>query len=509
MTTINRHKSNYNIMNVFLNKYKYLLFFALLILLYIILDYQSILFYRPQGIHFLRQTDGLSFVANYFNNGSNLFEPQVFNLTSTEGRAACEFPILYYITSQLYKLFGEQEFILRLITIIIVSFGFFSLFKLLILILNDILYALIFSFLFLSSTVLLYYTNNFLPDASALGLTLLGWYYFYLFKIQNKKYLILSFSFFTISSLIKVTYFINPIAAISTIIVFDLLRKKKLIDLIKTNIHVLLIFSISSILLLSWNFFAIHYNSINKVFHFLVSATPIWDMEWQSIITVWEYISNYWYSNYYYPSTIHFFAITFILGIIFIKKADKTILIPSIILFIGSVFYILLFYAQFKDHDYYFITLIPTIIILVITAFTAIRNKFPKLLNNYIAKILLLALTVLSINYARVKLEDRYNNNHNEFAETGMILSNTRVNIDSLGISQKAKIIVFIDKTPNGGLYFLNRKGWSINDTTEANIKKISEFKNLGADYLVNTTNMNFNYTKIWENSKVSIYKIE
>ena len=46
-------------------------------------------------------------------------------------------------------------------------------------------------------------------------------------------------------------------------------------------------------------------------------------------------------------------------------------------------------------------------------------------------------------------------------------------------------------------------------DTTEVNIKKISDYKNLGAEYLVNTTNMNFNYAKILENSKVSIYKIE
>ena len=496
-------------MNDFFYKYKYFIFFTLLILLYIILDYQSILFYRPQGIHFIRQTDGLSFVANYFNNGSGFFEPQVYNLTSTEGKAACEFPILYYITSQLYRLFGEQEFILRLITIIIVSFGFFSLFKLLILILNDILYALIFSFLFLSSTVLLYYTNNFLPDASALGFTLIGWYYFYLFKKLNKKYLILSYSFFTISSLIKVTYFINPIAAIFTIILADILRKRKLIDVIKTNFHLLLMFSISSILLLSWNFFVIHYNAINKDFYFLVSTRPIWDMERQSIIEVWDYISNYWYSKYYYQSTIHFFAITLLLGIIFIKKANKAMLIPSIFLFIGSVFYVLLFYAQFKDHDYYFINLVPTIIILVITAFTAIRDKFPKILNNYIAKILLLGLAVLSINYARVKLEARYNNYHDEYAEIGTILSNTRVIIDSLGIRQNAKIIVFTDKTPNGGLYFLNRKGWNISDTTEANIKKISEYKNLGAEYLVNTTGINFNYAKIWENSKVSIYKIK
>lgn len=493
-------------MNVFLNRYKYFIFIALLILLYILLDYQSILFYRPQGVHFIRQTDSLSFVANYFNNGSSFFDPQVFNLTSIDGKAACEFPILYYLTAQLYRLFGEQEFILRLITILIASFGFFSLFKLLILILNDTLYALLFTFLFLSSTVLLYYTNNFLPDASALGFTLAGWYYLYLFIKEKKKCLIVAFSFFTLSALLKATYFINPIAAIVSIIIYDLLKKNKLLEIIKSNIRLLLVFFISAILLFSWNYFAIHYNAINKDFYFLVSTRPIWDMDQKSIVDVWDHISHYWYSKYYYQSTIHFFVITFLLGLIFIKKANKSILIPSIILLFGSIFYILLFYAQFKDHDYYFITLIPTVIILVINAFIILQNRFPNVLNKPYSKILLLGLVVLSINYSRDKLADRYGNNYNESAEIGLILTNANVNLDALGIDQRAKVVVLKDRTPNGGLYFLNRKGWNIGDTTEVNVSK---YKKLGADYLVNTTSIQFDYPKIWENKGVSIFKID
>jgi hypothetical protein len=312
-----------------------------------------------------------------------------------------------------------------------------------------------------------------------------------------------------LGSLLKATYFINPIAAVSTIIVLDLLAKNKLIDIFKSNFRLLLIFFISTALLLSWNLFAIHYNAINKDFYFLVSTRPLWDIDRQSIMEVWDYISNYWYSKYYYQSTIHFFVIAFILGIVFIKKANKTFLVPGIIMLIGSIFYILLFYAQFKDHDYYFITLIPTIIILVVNAFITIRNKFPKLLNNYIAKILLLGLAVLSINYASSKLEERYSITNNEFAEIGVVLSDTRNSLDSLGISKHAKVIVFTDKTPNGGLYFLNRKGWNVSDTTAAGINKISDYKNLGAEFLVNTTRINFSYAKLYENSKLSIYKID
>jgi len=495
-------------MNEFFNKYKYFIFFVLLSFVYIILDYHSILFYRPQGIHFIRQTDSLSFVANYFNNGTNFFEPQVFNLSSIEGRATSEFPILYYVTSLFYKLFDEQEFILRLITVTIVSFGFFSLFKLLILLLKDIFYAFIFSFLFLSSTVLLYYTNNYLPDASALGFTLAGWYYFFLSEKQDKKYLIITFSLFTISSLLKATYFINPISAILTILIVDLLKKDNLIHTIKSNSKALIAFLVATLLLISWNIFVISYNATNQDTYFLVTTRPIWNMSLHQIIEIWDYVSNYWFSKYYFQSTIHFFVIVCILGTIFSSKANKTILIPSIFLLIGSTFYLLLFFAQFKDHDYYFITLIPTIILLVINGFTTIRNKFPKVLNNYIAKILLLSLTVLSMKYASTKLEGRYNFD-DDFSKISIVLSDARTYIDTQEISKDAKFIVFTDKSPNGGLYFLNRKGWNIKDTSELNIKKINEYKRLGADYLVNTTSINFNYPVIWSKNNVSILKVK
>ena len=81
--------------------------------------------------------------------------------------------------------------------------------------------------------------------------------------------------------------------------------------------------------------------------------------------------------------------------------------------------------------------------------------------------------------------------------------------IDAQKISKDAKFIILTDKTPNGGLYFLNRKGWSIKDTTEVSFKKIKEFKRLGADYLVNTTTLTFDYPQIWSNNNVSILKLK
>ena len=501
------------IMNI--ERYRNYLFLLLLIAVYLFLDYQTILFLKPQSIHFWRQTDSLSFAANYFKNGFDFFHPQVFNLQSTDGKGASEFPILYYLTAILYRIFNEHEFILRLITVFIASTGFFYLFKLLYLFLKNLVYALSFSFLFISSTVLLYYTNNYLPDASALGLTLIGWYFFFSFvKNRNNTKLLLScVIFFTLASLIKVTYFINPIAAILSIIVFDLSKKVGVKSILQNNVKPLIFFILSLLMVLSWNLYVSYYNKINNDSSFLIQAIPIWSISKVQIDTVWEYMTNFWYTSYYYPVTFTVFLIIFGESIPFLKKTERMILIMSFILAMGSICYLLLFFAQFKSHDYYFIALIPSIIFLVINSFIALKNKFPELINNYVTKLLLVYLCVLSLNFAKKNLIQRYEKSEDLYASIGNKLSTTKHYLDSLGVSENAKIIIISDNTPNGGLYFINRPGWSVSDVSEKEVSLVNNHINEGADYIVFTDKKyiykGFIGIKIGEENGILIYKLK
>jgi len=75
------------------------LFVITIIAIFFFLEFEKVFFLGPRGIHFMRQTDSLSFVSQYFNEGFNFFNPKLFNLKNIEGRAACEFPIIYYLTA--------------------------------------------------------------------------------------------------------------------------------------------------------------------------------------------------------------------------------------------------------------------------------------------------------------------------------------------------------------------------------------------------------------------------
>lgn len=437
----------------------------------------------------MRQTDCLALVTTYYNNGMQFFEPRLLNLSSIDGKAMGEFPILYYLTAALYHIFGEHEFFLRLINLSIVTAGLLYLFKLLLKILNDTAYALILTFLFFSSAVLIYYSNNYLPDPAALGFTLIAWYFFYEFLVNrnNTRAFIISMLFFILASLLKITYGLNPAAALLSLIAIEVIIKHNYS--LKRIYPYLLSFLALFLIVIGWYLYLIRYNEMSEGNSFLTHHQPIWILNNFRIDEVLNYMYYYWLPNYYYESTIHVMLVMIFVGLFFLKTSNKIILTIAVSTTIGSTIYFILFYSQFKDHDYYFITLIPGIIFLVINSFIAVRNRFPRIFNTIFVKLIMTGLLFLSLNYAHKKVTLRYSIKNDKFANIGLQLLNARDYVNGLGISNDAKFIVIKDYTPNGSLYFINRRGWTLSDTTASQLKEMQSYIQEGATHLLLTDN--------------------
>lgn len=449
--------------------------------------------------------------------GFDFFEPRMLSMWSTDGKAMGEFPLLYYLTALGYKVFGEHEFILRLINIIIVSIGLFYLYKLLIKLEFDVFYSMALTFFFFSSTVLIYYTNNYLPDAPAFGITLTAWYFFYtgLKNQRNHKSFYLSIFLFTLASLLKVTYGLNLAAAFLSITIFHYSKDK--FSSIKNSIPLYVSFLVAATIILCWYIYVIEYNNRNNSVYFLTHLTPIWDLDKAQIELVWNYIYNYWYTSYYYETTFHTFIIIVLLGFIFPKKMNRTFLVLTLSILLGTTLYAIMFYRQFMAHDYYFIAILPALIFLVINSFIAINNQFPLIIKNIFTKLGILIIILLSINYAQEKLQSRYEISGDIFAEIGNQLDGSDKMLDSINISKGAKFLVIGDHTPNGSLYFLNRRGWTLKDTSNYTRIRAKECLDFGADYLLLTNEVfntneflsNINKDFVAEYNNAVIYKIE
>lgn len=485
---------------------EFFLFIIILTGLFFFIGYWNVLFSGPQGIHFMRQTDSLSFASQYFNKGYHFFEPELFNLKNTDGKAACEFPITYYITAILYSIFGKNVIILKLLHYIIISTGVFFVFKLAYLLLKDYFYAtLVFLFLF-TSTVFNYYAFNYLPDSPALGLTFVGWFFIFSY-LNNKKNnsLILSFVFFTLGSLIKITYLINPLAILVFTLFVIIFYKDEIISKVIRK-KIILWNTINLIIVALWNIYILYYNNEYDSNSFNTSALPIWDLSKNQIIEVLDYMSNYWYSKYFAHSSFHFLFVILLFQIFFIKKSISKIYLLALILFLGSLCYFLLFYSQFKNHDYYFLAFFPLVVLIIINGIKTLQRTSKNKYLHFVLKLILSVIIIVGVNYSRMKLNGRYNSTKDDFSEISNLIHKNLESIEKLNISKYSKFIVAPDLCQNGGLFFLDRMGWNIQKKEDITVDKINYYMELGANYLLLKTD-DYEYFKIDEISNELIFK--
>src|SRR5437764_5178236 len=115
----------------------------------------------------------------YYAEGNCFWQPSVHNLAGEgTGKAAGEFPVLYFLVAQLWKIFGYHEYIFRLTNILILFLALFFLFRIVENILKDSFWAIATALLLFTSPLLVYYTNNFLPNVAALSLSIIGLCFF-------------------------------------------------------------------------------------------------------------------------------------------------------------------------------------------------------------------------------------------------------------------------------------------------------------------------------------------
>lgn len=484
-------------------------------------NYFHYLYTLPQGEHFWRQTDSGSFVAYYYNHGMNFFNTGTYNLKPIDGHAASEFPILYYITAALWHVFGRSEATLKIIDSIIVFWGFYCFFRLAYQQLKYIVIALLLTMVLLSSPMLLSYTNNFLPDPPALGLAFIGLYYFFLFTETKKhKHYLWCVFFLAFSSLIKISFAIAPLSIIALLFIEKFigfkLSNKNVFE--KSTLNYLFPFIISFSILITWTLWTMHYNKINNSEIFLADTNTYWEQPAEHLKIINSEIINYWQPYYYYYSTLHVFITLAILGVLLIWKWDRLSAAFMLLLIVGSVFYSLLFYGQFGPHDYYMIIIIMPLAFLILFSLKAILKFGGKYNSVLIPSITvgLLALNILSYIFSNKTIAI-----HKGKGKTFISLKDPELifgQMEKYGIPKNGIVYSFPDCSPNGSLYYMDRKGytdWHNCDSTDVS-GNLKRFIPKGTEYLAISNPDYYRYaTSYWFSSEmvgkceyIQVYKV-
>ncbi len=426
----------------------------------------------PTGLHFIRQTDSLSFSLYYLlKDNFNFFDIGNLSLNFHEGKAACELPLFYFLYFLIFKVFGVNFTFIRVFSLLTFLFSIGYLFKRLRIYFQNWFIPLVLIAFVSSSSVLSYFSFNFLPDSLALSFTFVGLAFLFPLNGSDERRIgMLPVVCLTLAALLKAYY-----AIYLALYLLQILLTKK------PNVKQVLLALLGFVCVLSWYLYSIHYNKLYGSSYYLTSFNPIWIMSREEIEITWKYITEFWYPKYYLPSVFHlllfFFLMCFTPGII--KSTQKRLL------FLGGtalvLAYVLFFFKQFKDHDYYFLPLIPYFLIVSVFAMEGILNLERYKLVKVTTLVALFAITIMALDYSMLNLKRRFDNSADQFSKVAYQLGGSEKWLDSLNIGPKSRFLVIGDQTPNGSLVTLRRFGWTFKDFSPGVEKITGEL----ADYLI------------------------
>jgi 4-amino-4-deoxy-L-arabinose transferase-like glycosyltransferase len=124
-----------------------------------------------------RQSDVAMVARNFYQNGFNIFYPQIDWAGASAGYVGMEFPFIPYLAALIYPLAGEQEWVGRSISVIfyLVSLPFFFLFVRRIVSIHAALYAAAF---YTITPLSIYAGRSFMSDMASLSLAIISMYPF-------------------------------------------------------------------------------------------------------------------------------------------------------------------------------------------------------------------------------------------------------------------------------------------------------------------------------------------
>ena len=482
-------------------------FLAISIGMFFFMGYNKIANRGPFSQHSYRQGDSYAFALNYYYEHNKFSEPSVLCvIEDLGGKTVSEFPGIYYLTAQIWKITGVNPFVLRLLDLIILFLGLFSLYKLSFEILKDHFWASLVSLLMFSSPLLGYYGFNFLPNIPALGFALIATYYYYKYHTSSEvQFLILSTILFSLGGVIKISSLFAFLAIYAVFFLQNILRIKQNRKAILLQLgSIVFVFAI----VFSWYSFSSYYNSRNLSGLFQNGIIPIWKLSSVQIEAIMSKVYTNTIIYFFNPFALMALGVLFIISAVLWKKTNKTLLSITCILLLGVTMFILLFFEGMDYHEYFLIDATVIIPAITITFLTTLKGFSINLFNSKIVKIFSFVLLLLALNYNMVMTRTHYNP-YDKMVTQNIPLP-TRVQNDwkwvyceweihikkydgiipyirSLGIKFEDKVISIPDESPNRTLTLLNQKGFTdFHYSLNYKGSKITERKiELGAKYMI------------------------
>lgn len=468
----------------------------LVLALFFLNFYSKTLFFRPGSTHQWRQADCLSIAKNYYEQGMHFFEPEIHFQGEMKGKAVSEFPILNYTAALLWKLFGEQEFLYRLLEYLLFLSAIFVLFNTLVRYFKSLVLAFFTVSVFLTSPLLVFYGLNFIADVPALSLSIICFCYTYQFY-QNgiRRHFYLALGIGTLAVLMKASALI-PLSVLLLLSVLDISGLGKRVGaptLFEKKGKPLVLVLLSIALIFSWYRYALYYNDHNSNNIFLLTVLPIWNLTEAELIYNTKMLFNNLFPIFLNKPMLFVFFVLVVYVASNLKKLDFFLRLSFLLSGLFFLLYLMFFYQVFSVHDYYLVNLM---IFPVITLFCfSALNLSNNLIQNHpvFARVLVILVIVFNGFYSAAAYRNRMIEDDKlvhwypfisedeqrlakyffwDYGNNIKKLENFRGQMRAHGILRTDRVLSMPDQSFDISLYFLDQKGYTaskdhvVNDST-------------------------------------------
>lgn len=433
----------------------FLIFIFWIVLFYQKIGLQERLHERPHGEHAWAQIDRASMALTYYMDDPPFLLPRCHQATGNpDGITAGEFPIIPYIVSKFYRLWGFNEFYHRTFVLFIGLLGFIFSFFLALKWIKNPFWASFVSSVWLASPNIIYYSITFLPDVPSLAFLCMA-FFFFLRKRENLQRLdILLFSFFlSISALIKVSSLL-PAAAV--LIAYLITHYKLSLKTTKAKLIFIAASAIPVILSVIWILYARKILDQYHIFTFLLEPLP--PKNWEEFKSGFLLALNL--LDFYYIDGFRLFLIgsTFF-GLFFIKRSNMFLLLSAFLIYLSGFFIFLVLFEKAPTHGYYWIPFQLGVLFHVAWAIDLFVKSMKVNYLNY----LLFAIAMVFINYNAIHVQKNFSTRWGKNDQLYNPYYDLEKKLDMWGVGYNERIFSFADGTFNNTLYLMNRKGWPVN----------------------------------------------
>ncbi len=436
----------------------------------------------PSHIHAWAQADRYALALGFVENGLNLFQPQtmIYNHQfpdwwmepSDYTITAVDFPIHDFVPAILMKVTGDHApFWFRGYILLYSLLGLFFLFRLVRSITQSgaaALFVLVFA---ATSPLFVYYQANFLPTIPSLANAIIGAYFYhrYLCKGDNRMFWWSSLAF-TLAALSRTTFVIPLLAMFGVEFLRVVFSRTPWIPKVAPV----------GVSLLSLIAYALYNSYLRNQYgsQFLSELMPA-----ESIANARELLSRTWENwGEQYFSSLHYLCFGVLAALVVFTllkrwKHETLRISPFIgfilISFLGCVIFAFAMLNQFPAHDYYFLDTFYLPLVLLFACMVAYVVQKSTLREQRMYSLIALAATVMLV---LVPFESQtLRRDSGPWDRTASVIQdfdNADMFLDSLGISENAKILVLDAVAPNLPFLLMKRKGYALMKPTRENLEQ-------------------------------------